>query len=54
MITVGYGDIAPKTNVEKIYTIFMTVLSCGQFAYTINVIGTIFQELAQKQAHVKK
>ena len=29
MITVGYGDISPKTVPEKIYVIFMTVISSG-------------------------
>ena len=39
MITVGYGDISPINPSEKIYTIFMTLLSCGTFAYAINCIG---------------
>ena len=29
MITVGYGDLSPKTVPEKIYVIFMTVISSG-------------------------
>lgn len=29
MITVGYGDITPKTIPEKIYVIIMTILSSG-------------------------
>jgi hypothetical protein len=33
MITVGYGDISPISNIEKIVTIGLTVLSCGVFAY---------------------
>lgn len=46
MITVGFGDIVPVSDEEKVYVIFMTVVSCGVFAYTVNVIGTIFQQLA--------
>lgn len=42
MITVGYGDITPVSLEEKIYVILMTLISCGQFAYSINTIGTIF------------
>ena len=42
MITVGYGDIHPNTNLEKIYVIIMTLISCGVFAYAVNTIGSIF------------
>ena len=42
MITVGYGDIVPKTSIEKLYVIFITLLSCVVFAYTVNTIGSIF------------
>ncbi len=42
MITVGYGDIVPKSSYEKIYVIVITVISCGVFAYTVNTIGSIF------------
>ena len=42
MITVGYGDIHPYTNEEKIYVIIMTLISCGIFAYAVNTIGNIF------------
>lgn len=44
MITVGYGDITPKTSIEKIFVIIMTIISCGQFAYTVNTIGSIIHE----------
>ena len=36
MVTVGYGDITPKSSIEKTYVIFMTILSCGVFAYAVN------------------
>lgn len=38
MSTVGFGDITPSTNSEKIAVIFLTIVSCGVFAYTINTI----------------
>lgn len=41
MITVGYGDITPKTNIEKIFAILMTVIACGMFAYSVNTIGSL-------------
>jgi len=45
MITVGYGDISPKTVPEKLYVIFMTLFASGQYAYIINVVNTIFLEI---------
>ncbi len=42
MATVGYGDISPVSENEKIYTIFFTVFSCGFFGYAVSTIGSIF------------
>lgn len=39
IITVGYGDIVPKTNNEKIFVIFATMIGSAFFAYTVNTIG---------------
>ena len=36
MITVGYGDIFPINVAEKLYVIFVTLISCGVFAYCVN------------------
>ena len=35
-ITLGYGDIVPVTNYEKIYIIAVTLISCAVFAYSLN------------------
>lgn len=43
MITVGYGDIVPITNIERGVVIFITLISCGMFAYTVNQIGVIVE-----------
>ena len=58
MITVGYGDIVniykiylfktPNTPSEKIFTIFNIVITCCVFAYTMNLIGNILSNLAEK------
>lgn len=54
MITVGYGDILPINNSEKIFVVVMTIGSCANFAYTVNTIGSIFQNLAEKKALLNK
>ena len=37
--TVGYGDITPINQTEIMFTIFMTLITCGVFGYAINNIG---------------
>lgn len=44
MSTVGYGDISPTTYIEKIIIIILTIVSCGVFAFAMNVVGTIFRD----------
>jgi hyperpolarization activated cyclic nucleotide-gated potassium channel 2 len=41
MTTVGYGDVAPYTMVEKIYAMFSMLIACGVFAYVVGSIETI-------------
>lgn len=41
MSAVGYGDITPKTENERVITLLMMMFSCGIFAYTVNSIGNI-------------
>ena len=41
MITVGYGDYAPKTEDEMILCIFTMLFTCGVFAYALNKINAI-------------
>jgi hypothetical protein len=45
---VGYGDITPVTNTEKIFVIVMAMITCGVFGYAINSIGLIFKEMEEK------
>lgn len=53
MITVGYGDVVPQTNIERIYVIFMTLISAAVFGYSVNTIGAIFQDIAAKSVNYK-
>ena len=46
MMTVGFGDVIPVSKNEKIYVILVTIISSGIFGYSMNTIGTIFQEIA--------
>jgi len=41
MITVGYGDIIPVTDFERIYVMFTMLLSSGIFAYSMNSINAL-------------
>ncbi|KRX03437.1 Cyclic nucleotide-binding protein [Pseudocohnilembus persalinus] len=52
--SLGYGDIFPASNIERLFCIAITLIACGIFAYAVNMIGTIFQEKAQKEAGYNK
>jgi len=45
MITVGYGDICPVTQLEMVISILTMLFACGVYAYSLNAIGSIFEEL---------
>lgn len=42
MVTVGFGDIKPTTDTEKVYVTLVALISSLVFAYTVNTIGTVF------------
>ncbi len=42
MVTVGYGDIAPFTNNEKLIQTLVVIFTCGVFAYSINEVKLYF------------
>lgn len=48
MITVGYGDISPNTDWERVFVIIITLIACGVFAYSVNSIGNIVGAITQK------
>ncbi|KAL4491974.1 hypothetical protein ABPG72_008395 [Tetrahymena utriculariae] len=49
MVTLGYGDIVPITIAEKVFTIFIVLISCGVFGYCINQVGMIIQSIGKER-----
>lgn len=39
MITVGYGDILPRNEVEMILSVITMMIACGVFGYSLNEVG---------------
>ncbi|CAD8116583.1 unnamed protein product [Paramecium sonneborni] len=53
-LTIGYGDIVPQTDIERIYVIIMAMVICGLFGYTISSIGNILKQLTEKEQQFKQ
>ena len=41
MTTIGYGDINPVSDNEKIFCIAIMIISCGVFAYIVGNVSAI-------------
>lgn len=41
MVTVGYGDITPRTTGERIVTMMNMLVAAGLYAFIINEISTM-------------
>lgn len=54
MMTVGYGDILPLTYLEHFFVIIAMMIACCIFAYIMNTIGSILEELNNQQAYLRK
>ncbi|CAD8198895.1 unnamed protein product [Paramecium pentaurelia] len=46
MFTVGYGDITPKSGLEKSICIFLILVSSIQLPYSINTVGSIIEKIS--------
>lgn len=45
MTTVGYGDITPNNYVEALFCVFTMFIASIIFAYSLNTIGLILEEM---------
>lgn len=53
--TVGYGDITPSTDIQRIYTIFVIMLGAGVYATVIGNIASILENIdLDKASQMKK
>ena len=52
-VTVGYGDITPTTSLERLCSCLIILFGCGQNAYSINSIGSIFQDMFKEEMALK-
>ena len=53
MVTVGYGDFSPKTDLEMILCIFTMLFTCGMFAYALNSINSVIANYNQYWNEIK-
>ncbi|CAD8181119.1 unnamed protein product [Paramecium pentaurelia] len=53
MTTIGYGDITPVNLTERLFCIIMTLISTATFAYSVNSIGQIFQDMSKQSVQFK-
>ena len=54
MNTVGYGDITPQNPIEVLFSTVFIYLACGMFAYSLNSIGIIVNDLTKRQNEFSK
>ncbi|KAL4463924.1 hypothetical protein ABPG74_005861 [Tetrahymena malaccensis] len=53
MVTLGYGDIVPISQNEKLFVIFIAFVSCGLFGYSFNLISEIINESQKNKNKIK-
>ncbi|CAK87824.1 unnamed protein product (macronuclear) [Paramecium tetraurelia] len=46
IFTVGYGDVTPQSNIEKIVSVILIMISSIQLPYSVNTVGTIITEIS--------
>jgi len=53
IVTVGYGDITPQNEYERLFTIVFMLIATAVFGYTMNTVSTIIGELNEDRAQAK-
>lgn len=53
MITVGYGDILPKSKIEMGLCVITMMLACCVFGYTLNEVGAIFSSFFEVDNEIR-
>jgi hypothetical protein len=48
--TIGYGDIVPFTNIERIFDIVAMLIGALVFGYIIGAVGNVVQQVRQTDA----
>lgn len=53
IMTVGYGDITPQNWSETLFASITILIGCMVYAYSINCIGTIIQDIKREEIKFK-
>ncbi|KAL4486170.1 hypothetical protein ABPG72_012223 [Tetrahymena utriculariae] len=54
MATVGYGDVTPQNNIEVLFTTITIFVTCIVYAFSINTIGSIIENIEKKDKKYKE
>lgn len=54
MSTTGFGDIAPKTVPERLFLVFVMILSSIIFGYILSTIGSLLLEISQYSSEARE
>ncbi len=51
LTTVGYGDIIPLTNEQRVYTIVVMILGVGMYGYVIGNVANLLSNIDRAKSH---